>query len=703
MSGLTPGVGTALGLGNLSVAPVELGGLLGLASAVVALSELDPADQQNRVQEVRAKVNEVITTTFGITLQELFDTDLADLGGVLVGKLDEFLNHTSLKDLWSSFNDAFEPIVDLPLFLDKRILDMAKDAQARYVDVLERVGHARAKVTEAIAAANEAIQHLDDLTDLEAAAVAGFLPPTLGSPQVAWEYWNGRRWTELVGPRDGNIAANLLATGTVSFTAPGDWEPNKVSEIENRWLRARLTQGAYGLLRIMTWTDNTGTDTKGTVNLFPVVEPRPPMLDSLQIGYLFDGTWDRPDRCLTFNDFEYADRTAAVRERGSAFPPYRPVDDRTPALYLGFDGSVPAESLGFYLDIEEAETSGPQRIWEHWDGRRWRELATSDGTANLTRPGMLELVAPGNTMPLPRFGSSLSWVRSRRREDGPPTTSWIRGLYPNAVWVTQTQTLRDELLGSSNGHPKQVLFFRQTPVLEGQVVEVRELEGARAEVERPMLERELRASAMGDDDVRVVSDAVTGRAREVWVRWRERPHLFFSGPNDRHYVIERTRGRLLFGDGERGRIPTAGTNNIRAQMYRSGGGVNGNVPEGAIKQLLGAGSDEPTRRRGGRRWGTPRGRPHSRAEDAAALQSGDHGGGLRSAGPTGIASGRGRSRPADHAPGRLRRTRLGPAGSRAAEHGPAAAAILGSAPARPPVPEPASAGRARRSDHGHRP
>jgi predicted phage baseplate assembly protein len=51
-------------------------------------------------------------------------------------------------------------------------------------------------------------------------------------------------------------------------------------------------------------------------------------------------------------------------------------------------------------------------------------------------------------------------------------------------------------------------------------------------------------------------------------------------------VLERTTGRLIFGDGVHGRIPPADSGNILAAEYRSGGGLVGNVPKGSISQLL---------------------------------------------------------------------------------------------------------------------
>jgi predicted phage baseplate assembly protein len=134
--------------------------------------------------------------------------------------------------------------------------------------------------------------------------------------------------------------------------------------------------------------------------------------------------------------------------------------------------------------------------------------------------------------------------------------------------------------------PRQVFFLRQPPVLPGEVIEVRELEGARAHVELPILEEALRRAGVGPDALNVVRDRQSGRVTEVWVRWQAQPHFFFSGPDDRHYVIERSQGRVLFGDGVHGRIPPPAADNIVARRYRSGGGLGGNVPAGAIRALL---------------------------------------------------------------------------------------------------------------------
>jgi predicted phage baseplate assembly protein len=229
-----------------------------------------------------------------------------------------------------------------------------------------------------------------------------------------------------------------------------------------------------------------------------------------------------------------------------------------------------------------------------------RVVIQQDGTSEMAavqkiQGAVIELETPlartytGGTVSqaaLPRFGTPLDWVRARLKADSAPAKARMNGIYLNAAWAVQIQTINDELLGSGTGQPNQTLFFRQIPILPGEQIEVRELEGARAHVEWPILKQELLQRRHSEEDIRAVTDPRTGRIMEVWVRWRHRPHLFFSGPDDRHYTIERVRGRLIFGDGQNGRIPPVGPNNIRVRRYQTGGGLIGNVPAGKITQLL---------------------------------------------------------------------------------------------------------------------
>jgi hypothetical protein len=480
----------------------------------------------------------------------------------------------------------------------------------------------------------------------------------LSTPVVAWEYWNGRRWA-ILGVEGHDPLSNTespeavrfqASEGLVRFTVPPDLTPVEVQGRETRWVRARLVSGGYGVKKVIS----TGPPE------IAVIETEPPALEDLRLGYAYRSAWEWPEHCATENDFRVVHHDRAVRWPGGAFPPFHPVADVTPALYLGFDRPLPADLVSLLLDVEEEDgrEQGPPLAWEHWDGERWAPLAVEDETRALALPGLVGVLWPGVSPPvsavllqgigarltlaepgdalrfgagdllhvtspgdegelasvdrvegssalvlsrplarahaggvveraaLPRFGTPRTWIRARLREDGAPPRVRLGGIHLNAVWAAQQETIENELLGSATGEPDQVFFARRTPVLEEETVEVRELEGQRAAVELPLLREELRQRGLTDADLRLVTDPRSGQLTEVWVRWRARPTLLFSGRSDRHVALERSRGRLVVGDGDHGLLPPPGREGVRLVRYRAGGGLHGNVPPGAVRQAL---------------------------------------------------------------------------------------------------------------------
>jgi hypothetical protein len=85
------------------------------------------------------------------------------------------------------------------------------------------------------------------------------------------------------------------------------------------------------------------------------------------------------------------------------------------------------------------------------------------------------------------------------------------------------------------------------------------------------------------DDFTLEQDALRGRSRAVALairangaveEWIEVPSLAGSGPDDRHFTLDRETGRVTFGDGEHGRRPPEGS--AVEAAYRCGGGRTGN-------------------------------------------------------------------------------------------------------------------------------
>ena len=442
-------------------------------------------------------------------------------------------------------------------------------------------------------------------------ATAGTSDETPVEHVVSWEYWNGRAWVSLRSS-DPTVHTgqpeDFLVRGLIELTVPIDLTSTTVNDQEGRWMRARLVSGGYGFIKtvpIGAAQPVIEAAAAAPAPSFTFFVAQPPAVGDLRLGYTWqDGPYP-PEHVLTFNDFQYTDRTFDAVWPGRTFAPFTPVADATPALYLGFDGKLPVANLGLFFAVVEqrGDSLGPDLAWEYWDGLDWRRVLVADQTRHLRVPGLVSFIGPEESQSLARFGTPRYWLRTRLIEDGPPGEPVIGAIYNNAVPAMQRQTTTDEPLGTSTGQPNQVFQFRQLPILPDPVIEMRELQGARAEVEWRILATELfpgpralqeletqvGADGPGTDvqlgPLRLVRDR-SKRVVEAWVRWIERPTLSLSGPQDRDYALDHARARVFFGDGEHGRIPPSGAA-IVARQYRTGGGSVGNVPARAISQLLG--------------------------------------------------------------------------------------------------------------------
>lgn len=509
-------------------------------------------------------------------------------------------------------------------------------------------------VDDSATQSTHAVDELSKLTSATAAGAGGATLPSLATPVVDWEYWNGGRWASL-GASGAADALNLTADGPVTFTVPEDAASVHVNGTDANWIRARVRSGGYGIVQTVTWTDSS----TGLTNVFPIILIRPPVIENVALGYEYHSPVRTPDHCIAYNDFQYADLSDDLHTTGSTVAPYAYVADQTPALYLGFNRPLPANLIGLYLAIEQVagQIQGPDLVWECWSGSDWIPLVVDDETQGLALPGIVSLLypgvpplptasvtsaqgtsiqvtdpvqaaafAPGDVLsiagsngvaelatldsvkavtltvtaplsqsysgatvgiaPLPRFGTPATWVRARLAHDQSPLTTTIDSLSVNAVWATQERTVQNEILGSSIGEAGQVFFFSNTPVLPGEVLEICELTAPRASVEESMFRAELEAAGVSPSDIRSVADPRTGETTAIWVRWHEVPTLLFAGPNARAYALERSSGQVTFGGGGVGLTPVAGTDNVSATTYETGGGVIGNVSAGTITQIL---------------------------------------------------------------------------------------------------------------------
>jgi predicted phage baseplate assembly protein len=142
----------------------------------------------------------------------------------------------------------------------------------------------------------------------------------------------------------------------------------------------------------------------------------------------------------------------------------------------------------------------------------------------------------------------LYWIRARVVSGAYDMAPRLSSILSNTVRATQAQTVRDEIVGGSDARPGQTFTLANAPVVGPLQLELDEGFGFQA--------------------------------------WQPVDDFYASGPDDPHYALDRASGRIVFGDGRRGRIPVANpanaNSNIVARLYRWGGGAAGNAGANTI-------------------------------------------------------------------------------------------------------------------------
>ena len=401
-------------------------------------------------------------------------------------------------------------------------------------------------------------------------------------PILSWEYWNGKGWISLGVTENKDETNALLNHGKIRFRIPEHIEQTEVAGQQSFWIRARLIGGDYGRETFTTTQTGTAEVNKDAID--------PPIIERLRIEYQL-ATDELPQRCLTYNNLSTLDQTAACSTPGKHFEPFQALEDEQLAVYLGFERPLVGGPVGVLFVADELpvpvnDSDRPKMTWFFRSANEWKDVKADDATEGLVRQEVLTLNVPAGFQIRSLFGNSLYWIRGSlvAGEYVEGKRPRLRGVFPNTAMTFQSDTVRDEILGSSNGEAGQEFLF--LPAADG------EPPADRSIIDHPEIRvREFLSPEEAEDiEAELGEDGVLERdvlgELQTWVRWTEVDHFFESTDTSRHYRLDRARARVSFGDGRRGMIPPAGVDNVRAFSYRAGGGLAGNVGAGKVNALV---------------------------------------------------------------------------------------------------------------------
>uniref|UniRef100_UPI0025D26670 putative baseplate assembly protein n=1 Tax=Sulfurovum sp. TaxID=1969726 RepID=UPI0025D26670 len=299
--------------------------------------------------------------------------------------------------------------------------------------------------------------------------------------------------------------------------------------------------------------------------------------------------------------------------------------DLDKAIYLGFDKPFGEGFISLLFVLPKKYWDLYQYLeWSYYSQDGWKALNVKDGTHGLMQTGTCEFIAPLDQTDKLISDQNLYWLKikivERKLPDISPHSplffypvaiqrflmakydSWqfnvnsspkksfnlkacepelmafhpalhtpkdekdaqvqISAIYLNTIWASQSETVKEEYVGSSDGSPNQN-FKLLRPAVKKLQIWVKEF-----------LEPE-------NDELVYEVDEEKG----FWVLWKEIAYIYDAKPTDRVFMLDSVSGEVRFGDGNFGLIPPIGKDNIKAD-YLTGGGKQGNVPKEKIKNLV---------------------------------------------------------------------------------------------------------------------
>lgn len=382
--------------------------------------------------------------------------------------------------------------------------------------------------------------------------------------EIIWEYYNGSGWTRLFEDSSHTdlFSAKNGAIGqykVFSFICPQDIEPILINATESFFIRARILK-INNLYKI-----------KGNYIS--------PVMTNTSLSYDYGDIWQAPEHITSANNLETMDMSFQDMLNLGGFKPFSQTGLNQTAVYLGFNmppKGAPIKLLATIRDTSERESTNLR--WEYHDGSGWHPLNMVDETEGFLHSGLITIMDNRSFTKKRLFGEEKYWIRIVDEND---FYSSENSIYPIL------QSLHINVTGIVNVDQRVTESFTmevyqenaQFRLLHNQIIKISVYINEIDELNEEQLQQ-LKA----DPDARFVYDEA-GILQEVWVKWEQVDDFLNSSPTDRHYITNCTEGYILFGNGKRGRIPSASkTPNITVE-YKTGGGERTNLPEGAIQKL----------------------------------------------------------------------------------------------------------------------
>lgn len=389
-------------------------------------------------------------------------------------------------------------------------------------------------------------------------------PAEIFADEISIEYYNGIGWRTLPlrEPARQIFSRDISGMREIHFRCPDDWKELEAGGFFGKTIRIQVTR-----------SDNCYY--QPALHHYPVIR-------DLKVSYTYGDRMERPKKLVSFQGSRRYDLTAAMAEN-EVTPIFSISSYQETSLYLGFDKKMEDGPIGLFIKSEELEGYPKGKLVFSYSTRDgFSRLKLSDYTDGLSHTGILLFMPPTDMAKKTLEGQEAYWIKitdeKQYLEEHPLCRPCICDIQMNAAAVDNVDTMTEDAYYIDAFGPDMKFSLHAQNILALQVW-VNEM--------GLFSETEMRRMLAEDAENTKAEYSFLGEIEEFYVKWKEVDNFDRSMPGDRHYVVDRMNGRLLFGDGVHVQIPrnTKGTA-FKVVMSRCDGEL-ANIEAGKITASLG--------------------------------------------------------------------------------------------------------------------
>ena len=374
--------------------------------------------------------------------------------------------------------------------------------------------------------------------------------------EISIEYFNGIGWKRLECDKEYSRMFTEVeeADYKISFICPKDWETSNVGAYSGRVLRIQLLRA-----------DNC---------YYQPCFHQVPIISDLMVSYSYEDNFIIPELGKVFCGTEIVDITDKILN-GEKFAAFSQGNYTDTALYLGFDRKFEKGPVSLWWQIEGVQRSSNCNLRFYYSTiHGFKEMKVIDYTSNLSRSGIMMFLPPADMAVTNMEGRRCCWIKIVNADGGEfRQTVTVHKICTNGVSAYNIETLETQEFYLNDVDTNLIFPLRAKGILDAEVW-VNEINEYTQEVmERMAVEM--------PDKIRMERNYL-GEISDFYVKWEETKQFYATKPEDRHYILDRMNGRILFGNGVQVRVPQNTDGVAFTVQLRCCNGSQGNVPAGAV-------------------------------------------------------------------------------------------------------------------------